>query len=74
MLVLLSYFVAHSHLTLCDLMDCSTPGFPVLDCLLEFAHTHVHRVSDAIQPSHPLSPPSSPAPRLIVCEKHIDGK
>ena len=35
-------------------MDCSTPGFPVLHCLPELAETHVHRVSDAIQPSHPL--------------------
>ena len=41
-------------------LDCSTPGFPVHHCLLEFAQTHVHRVSDAIQPSHPLSP-SPPA-------------
>ena len=60
MFVLLSCFVAHLHLTLCDPMDCSTPGFPVLVCLPEFAHTHVHRVSDAIQPSHALLPPSSP--------------
>ena len=37
-------------------MDCSTPGFPVLHYLLEFAQTHVHLVSDAIQPSHPLPP------------------
>ena len=42
-------------------MDCSTPGFPVLHYLSEFAQTHVHWVSDAIQPSHPLSPPSPPA-------------
>ena len=41
-------------------MDCSTPGFPVLHYLLEFAQTHVHWVSDAIQPSHPLSSPSPP--------------
>ena len=47
--------------TLCDAMDCSTPGFPVLHYLLEFAQTHVHWVSDAIQPSHPLSPLSPPA-------------
>ena len=39
-------------------MDCSTPGFPVLPYLLEFAQTHVHWVSDAIQTSHSLSPPS----------------
>ena len=39
-------------------MDCSMPGFPVLHYLLEFIQTHVHGVDDAIQPSHPLSPPS----------------
>ena len=50
--------VAKSCSTLCDPMDCSMPGFPVLHCLLEFAQTHVHWVSDAIQPSHPLSFPS----------------
>ena len=44
-------------LTLCDLMDCSTPGFPVHYQLPEFTQTHVHQVSDAIQPSHPLSSP-----------------
>ena len=43
--------------TLCDPMNFTTPGFPVLHCLLEFAQTHVHWVSDVIQPSHPLSPP-----------------
>ena len=53
--------VAQSCLTLCDPMDCSTPGFPVLYQLPELAQTHVHRVSDAIQPSHPLSSPSPPA-------------
>ena len=42
-------------------MDCSTPGFPVLHHLPGFAQTHVHRVSDAIQPSHPLSSPSLPS-------------
>ena len=52
--------VAKLCLTLCDLMDCSTPGFPVLHYLLEFSQTHVHWVSDAIQPSHPLSSPSPP--------------
>ena len=45
-------------------MDCSTPGFPVLHHLPELAQTHVHRVSDAIQSSHPLLPPSSPALNL----------
>ena len=47
-----------SCLTLCDPIDCSMPGFPVLHYLLEFAQTHVHWVSDAIQSSHPLSLPS----------------
>ena len=43
-------------------MNCSTPGLPVHHQLLEFTQTHVHRVSDAIQPSHPLSSPSPLAP------------
>ena len=47
--------VAKSCLTLCDPMDCSTPGFPVLHYLPEFAQTHGHGVGDAIQPSHSLS-------------------
>ena len=47
--------VAQSCLSLCDPMDCSMPGFPVYHQLLEFVQTHVHWVSDAIQPSHPLS-------------------
>ena len=51
--------VTQSHPTLCNPMDCSTPGFPVLQQLPELAPTHVHRVSDAIQPSHPLVPFSS---------------
>ena len=51
-------------LTLWDLMDCNTPGFLVLHYPLEFAQTHVHRVSDAIQPSHPLLSPSPPALNL----------
>ena len=45
----------------CDPMDCSTPGLPVHHQLLELAQTHVHWVGDAIQPSHPLLPPSPPA-------------
>ena len=48
--------------TLCDPMNRSKPGLPVHHQLLEFTQTHVHRVSDAIQPSHPLSSPSPPAP------------
>ena len=54
--------VAQSCLTLCDPMNHSTPGLPVHHHLLEFTQTHVRRVSDAIQPSHPLSSPSPPAP------------
>ena len=54
--------VAHLCPTLCDPMNRSTPGLLVHHQLLEFTQTHVHRVSDAIQPSHPLSSPSPPAP------------
>ena len=54
--------MAQSCPTLCDPMDRSTPGLPVHHQLLEFTQTHAHRVSDAIQPSHPLSSPSPPAP------------
>ena len=54
--------VAQSCLTLCNPMNCSTPGLPVHHQLPEFTQTHVHRVIDAIQPSHPLSSPSPPAP------------
>ena len=50
--------VTQSYSTLSDPMDCSMPGFPVHHQLLEFTQTHVHWVSDAIQPSHPLSSPS----------------
>ena len=53
--------VTQLRLTLCDPMDCSTPGFPVLYYLLEFVQTHIHQVSDAIQPSCILSSPSRPA-------------
>ena len=54
--------VAQSCPTLCDTMNRSMPGLPVHHQLLEFTQTHVHQVSDAIQPSHPLSSPSPPAP------------
>ena len=54
--------VAQSCPTLCDPMNLSMPGLPVHHQLPEFTQTHVHRVSDAIQPSHPLSSPSPPAP------------
>ena len=53
--------VAQSCLTLCDPMNCSTPGLPVHQQRPELAQTHDHWVSDAIQPSHPLSSPSPPA-------------
>ena len=54
--------VAQSCPTLCDPMNRSTPGLPVHHHLPEFTQTHVHQVSDAIQPSHPLSSHSPPAP------------
>ena len=54
--------VAQSCPTLCDPMDYSTPGIPVHHQLPEFTQTHVHQVSDAIQPSRPLLCPSPPAP------------
>ena len=54
--------VAQSCPTLCDPMNRNTPGLPVHHQLPEFTQTHVHRGSDAIQPSHPLSSPSPPAP------------
>ena len=54
--------VTQSCLTLCDPMNCSTPGLPVHHQLPEFTQTHVHQVGDAILPSHPLSSPSPPAP------------
>ena len=54
--------VAQSCLTLCSPMNCSTPGLSVHHQLPNFTQTHVHQVSDAIQPSHPLSSPSPPTP------------
>ena len=61
--------VTRSCLTLCNPMDCSMPGFPVHHQLLESAHTHVHWVGDAIQPSHPLS---SPSPSALDLSQHQD--
>ena len=58
--------VAESCLTLCDPMDCGTPGFPVLHHLPELAQTPVRWVHNAIQPSHPLSSPSPPA--FYLCQ------
>ena len=61
--------VAQSCPTLHDPMDRSMTDLPVHHQLLEFTQTHVHRVSDAIQPSHPLSSPSSPALNLSEHQK-----
>ena len=60
-----------SRVWLCDPMDCSAPGFPVLLHLQEFALTHVHWVRDAIQSSHPLLPPSPPALNLFQHQGHF---
>ena len=54
--------VTQSCPTLCDPVNCSTPGLPVHHQLPEFTQTHLHRVGDAIQPSHPLPSPSPPVP------------
>ena len=59
--------VAKSCLTLCNPLNCSMPGFPVLRYLPEFAQTHVCWVGDAIQPSHPLL---SPSPALSLFQHH----
>ena len=63
--------VTQSCPTLCDPMNRSTPGLPVHHQLPEFTQTHIHRVRDAIQPSHPLSSPSPPAPNP---SKHQSSK
>ena len=60
-------FVTQSCLTLWYPMNCSIPSFPVLHHLLELSQTHVHCVSDAIQPSHPLS---SPSPSVFNLSQH----
>ena len=62
--------VAQLCLTLCDPMNCSTPGLPVHHQLPEFTQTHLHWVSDAIQPSHPQLSPSPPAPNLSQHQSH----
>ena len=59
--------IAQLCLTLCNPMDCSTPGFPVRHQLPELTQTHVHWVGDAIQPSHPLS---SPSPSAFSLSQH----
>ena len=61
--------VAQSCPTLCDPVNRSTPGLPVHHQLLELTQTHVHRVSEAIQPSHPLSSPSPPAPQSLPASR-----
>ena len=61
--ILVCYSVTKLCPTLCNPMDCSPPGFPILHYLPEFAQTHVHWISDAIQPSHPLSPAFSFCPQ-----------
>ena len=74
--------VTQSCATLCHRMDCSTPGFPVHHQLPEIIQPHVHRISDAIQLSHPLSPSSPPAFNLSqgqdlfqwVCSSHLVAK
>ena len=58
--------VAQLCLTLCDLMNCSTPGLPVHHQLPEFAQSHVHWVSDAIQPSHSRSSPSNLKKKMLL--------
>ena len=68
--------VTQSCPTLCDPMNCSTPGLPVHHQLPEFTQTHVHQVGDAIQPSHPLSPlfllpPISPSIRVFSNESTL---
>ena len=68
--------VAQSCPTLCNPMNPSTPGLPVHHQLLEFTHAHVHRVGDALQPSHPLSsllllPPIPPSIRVFSNESTL---
>ena len=66
-MIRISSVVTQSCPTLCDPMDCTTPGFPVHHLILDLAQTHAHRVGDAIQPSHPLS---SPSPHAFNLSKH----
>ena len=63
------FSVTQSCLILCDPMNHSTPGLPVHHQCPEFTQTHVHRVGDAIQPSHPLSSPFPPAPNPSQCHE-----
>ena len=66
--------VAQSCPTLCDPLNRSTSGLPVHHQLPGFTQTHVHRVSDAIQPSHPLSSPSPPAPNPSQNQSLFQGQ
>ena len=69
-----SQFRSVTQLCLCHSMDCSSPGFPVHHQLLELAQTHVHQVSDAIQPSHPLLsllPSIFPSIRVLSSESAL---
>ena len=73
-MLLMVLFSDQSYPTLCEPMDCSTPSFPVLHYLMEFAQTHVYWVNAAIQPSHPLSPTYlalSLSQNLILCHPLI---
>ena len=65
--------VTQSCLTFCEPMDCSMPGFPVHHKLLKLAQTHVHQISDVIQPSHPMSFPSPPAFNLSQHQGLLQG-
>ena len=60
-----------SHIQLCDPVDCSTQGFPIFHYLLEFAQIYIHWISDAIQPSHPLSPPFSSCSQSFPASRSI---
>ena len=63
--------VQFSCVQLCDPMNCSTPGLPVHHQLPEFTQTRVHLVGDAIQPSHPLSPPIPPSIRVFSSQSTL---
>ena len=71
--VQVSSVVTQLCLTLCDPMSHSTPDLPVHHQLPEFTQTHVHQVGDAIQPSHPLSSPSLPAPNPLASGSFFQG-
>ena len=66
--------VTQSCLTLCNPMDCNTPGTPALHYLPDFAQTHVHWVGDAIQPSHPLLPTCSSCPQSFPASESYSNE